>query len=61
MTITGKDLIEFGFEGAELGQALKTVRNLGLEGDAFRDWAGRNRPAPKLGLQAAPDYEPPLA
>ncbi|WP_127112084.1 RtcB family protein [Shimia sediminis] len=58
MTVTGKHLIELGFEpGADLGRALETVRALNLEGDALAKWAEDNRPAPKLRLQDAPRYQ----
>ena len=59
MTVTGKDLIEMGFEqGAELGVALAAVNQLGLEGDALRSYVAENKPAPKLQLQEnAPGYQ----
>ena len=59
MTITGKDLIDLGFEqGAELGAALDYVKEHNLEGDALREFVAQNKPAPKLQLQdAAPEYQ----
>ena len=58
MTVTGKDLIDLGFEqGAELGLALEKVRELGLSGDALARWVAENKPAPKLQLQDAPAYQ----
>ena len=57
MTITGKDLIDLGFEqGTDLGRALAFVHAQGLEGDALRAWVAANKPAPKLHLQDAPAY-----
>ncbi|SMX35250.1 RtcB family protein [Actibacterium lipolyticum] len=58
MTITGKDLIDFGFEqGPDLGKALEEVRALDLSGDALAQWVAQNKPAPKLRLQDAPAYQ----
>lgn len=58
MTITGKDLIDLGFEqGPELGQALKRVNKLALEGKALAEWVAQNKPAPKQQLQDAPAYQ----
>ena len=57
MTITGKDLIDLGFEqGADLGHALAYVNAQGLQGDDLRVWVAANKPAPKLRLQDAPNY-----
>jgi len=57
MTITGKQLIDLGFEQSpELGAALELVNRLGLAGDALVDWVARNRPATKIPLQVAPAY-----
>ncbi|KMW57587.1 Protein RtcB [Candidatus Rhodobacter oscarellae] len=56
--ITGKDLIDLGFEqGRELGAALERVRVLGLEGQALADWVNANKPAPKLKPQVAPEIQ----
>lgn len=50
MVVTGKDLIDLGFEqGADLGRALETVQALDLEGAA-------NKPAPRIKLQENPGY-----
>ena len=58
MTVTGKHLIDLGFEpGEELGRALETVRALNLDGEALARWAADNRPAPKMRLQSAPSYQ----
>lgn len=58
MTITGKDLINLGFEqGAELGAALKFVNESGLSGDALLDWVNANKPDPQIPLQDAPAYQ----
>ncbi len=55
MAITGKQLIDLGFEqGAELGRALAYVNAQGLEGEALAAWVARNKPAHKLTLQSAP-------
>lgn len=57
MTITGKDLIDLGFEqGSDLGRALQRVNELGLTGAELAAWANENRPAPKLQLQEGPDF-----
>lgn len=57
MTVTGKDLIALGFEqGADLGRALAHVNAEGLEGAALVAWVQSNLPAPKIQLQAVPDY-----
>ena len=57
MTITGKDLIDLGFEqGSDLGHALAYVNAQGLQSEDLRAWAATNKPAPKLRLQDAPDY-----
>ncbi|MBM7067614.1 RtcB family protein [Actibacterium sp. 188UL27-1] len=57
MPVTGKDLIALGFQqGADLGHALKTVNQLGLDGDALAHWVADNKPAAKIKLQTAPDY-----
>lgn len=57
MTITGKDLIDLGFEqGSELGKALAYVNAHDLSGDDLRAWVAANKPAPKQQLQDAPDY-----
>ncbi len=58
MTITAKDLMDMGFDqGAELGQALNHVNDQALSGDALRDWVKANKPAPKLPLQDAVEYQ----
>jgi len=58
MTITGKDLIDLGFQqGPELGRAIEKVRALDLSGEALANWVAANKPAPKIGLQNAPDIQ----
>lgn len=58
MTITGKDLINLGFEqGAELGAALKFVNEQELSGDALVDWVEAHKPDPQIPLQDAPAYQ----
>jgi len=58
MTLTGKDLIKLGFpQGPELGQALKTLNALGLEGEALASWVAQNKPSPRIGLQSAPKIQ----
>lgn len=55
MTVTGKILIDLGFEqGAELGRALEYVNAHNLEGEALRDYAAANKPAPKIPLLVQP-------
>ncbi|KAJ56714.1 hypothetical protein ACMU_07185 [Actibacterium mucosum KCTC 23349] len=57
MTVTGKDLIDLGFEqGADLGRALETVRALNLQGDDLAAWVAANKPSPRVGLQDNPGY-----
>ncbi|MEO0569403.1 MAG: RtcB family protein [Pseudomonadota bacterium] len=57
MTITGKDLIELGFEeGRDLGKALEHVNARGLEGEALAAWVAENKPAPRIKLQENPGY-----
>lgn len=57
MTVTGKDLIDLGFEqGAALGAALAHVRALGLEGEALQAFVANHKPAPQLALQDNPGY-----
>ncbi|MFQ6548035.1 RtcB family protein [Aestuariibius sp. 2305UL40-4] len=56
MTITGRDLIDLGFEqGKALAAALEHVNARGLEGDALAAWVAENKPAPRLQLQDAPE------
>ena len=55
MPITGKDLIDLGFQpGRDLGCALETVRGRGLTGDALADWVAAHKPAAKISSQEAP-------
>ena len=57
MTITGKDLIDLGFEqGAQLGAALKIVNAQGLSGNDLANWVQDNKPALHIPLQDAPAY-----
>ncbi len=58
MTITGKDLMNMGFDqGAELGAAIAHVNAQGLSGDALQNWVEANKPAPKLPLQDNVEYQ----
>ena len=58
MTITGKDLIDLGFEqDADLGRALQVVNTLDLSGDTLANWVAANKPAPKIKLQTAPEIQ----
>ncbi len=58
MTITGKELMDMGFDqGAELGNALAFVNEQGLSGTALYDWVQANKPAPKLPLQDTVEYQ----
>ncbi|MEO1138075.1 MAG: RtcB family protein [Pseudomonadota bacterium] len=58
MTVTGKDLINLGFEqGPALGKAIDTVNALGLEGEALAGWVQANKPAPRIKLQDNPGYQ----
>ncbi|MFQ6552298.1 RtcB family protein [Aestuariibius insulae] len=55
MTVTGRDLIDLGFEqGKALAGALAYVNANGIEGDALVAWAAANKPAPRIVLQDAP-------
>ena len=42
MTITGKDLLKFGFEGAELGAALDYVNSQDWQESAINEWLSAN-------------------
>lgn len=62
MTVTGKDLIDLGFEqGPALGKAIAAVNNLGLEGEALAEWVETNKPASRITLQDNPGYQFNLA
>lgn len=55
--ITGKMLLDLGFEGGrEFGDALKKVNELGLSGADLEAWVAANKPAPRIGLQQNPGY-----
>lgn len=57
MTVTGKDLIQMGFEqGSELGTALEFVNENGLSGEALVQWVRANKPTAQLPLQSGQDY-----
>lgn len=58
MTITGKELIDLGFEqGRAFGEALAYVNKAGLEGAALVDWVAANKPARRTPLQDNPGYQ----
>ncbi len=51
MTITGKDILEMGYEpGQWFQEALETINRDGLEGDALRAFLDARAPKPKLKL-----------
>lgn len=57
MIISGKDLIDLGFEqGPAFGKALDYVNGQGFDRAALSAWVEANKPAPRIGLQDNPGY-----
>ncbi len=56
MIVTGKDLLKFGFEGADLGAALRYVNSREWHEGELEAWLVSNKPAPKLPLQSGVEY-----